>query len=116
MRNYHYYNLLIVLPLAFLVIFFYYPILFILQKAFIQNGSFTFDVFTNIFQQNWQRSVIFFTFKQAILSLFFTLLIGLPITLVFSYYDFPFKDKIRAVLMVPFVLPGISVALGFILF
>ncbi|MDX9870184.1 MAG: iron ABC transporter permease, partial [Candidatus Cloacimonadales bacterium] len=116
MRNYHYYNLLIVLPLAILVIFFYYPILFILQKAFVQNGSFTFDVFTNIFQQNWQRSVIFFTFKQAILSLFFTLLIGLPITLVFSYYDFPFKDKIRAVLMVPFVLPGISVALGFILF
>jgi len=116
MRNYHYYNLLIVLPLAFLVIFFYYPILFIIQKAFYIDGNFSFQAFVNLLQQPWQRYVLAFTVKQAILSLALTVAIGLPISLIFTYYEFPFKKQFKALMMVPFVLPGISVALGFILF
>ena len=101
---------------AFLFIFFYYPILFIIQKAFYIDGNFSFQAFVNLLQQPWQRYVLAFTVKQAILSLALTVAIGLPISLIFTYYEIPFKKQFKALMMVPFVLPGISVALGFILF
>ena len=109
-------RLLLFLPLAFLVLFFYYPLGVILHKAFFPEGHFTLGFLQEIWSQDWQRSVILFTFKQAVFSLLVTLAIGLPITLIFTYYDFPFKRTIKAVSMIPFVLPGITVALGFILF
>ncbi|HOD54069.1 MAG TPA: iron ABC transporter permease [Candidatus Cloacimonadota bacterium] len=109
-------RLLLILPLAFLVVFFYYPLLFILKKAFYSNGIFSFDIIKNVLTQPWQQSVILFTFKQAVYSLFLTILIGLPITFILTNYDFPGKKLIKAICMIPFVLPGITVALGFILF
>jgi thiamine transport system permease protein len=109
-------QLLLILPLAFLVLFFYYPILFILKNAFFSNGDFSFDIIKNVLTHSWQQSVIIFTFKQAILSLLLTICIGLPVTMIFTYYDFPGKKVLKAICMIPFVLPGITVALGFILF
>jgi len=109
-------QLLLILPLAFLVVFFYYPILFILKNAFFSNGDFSFDIIKNVLTHSWQQSVIIFTFKQAILSLLLTICIGLPVTMIFTYYDFPGKKVLKAICMIPFVLPGITVALGFILF
>lgn len=108
--------IILLIQLAFLVIFFYYPLLFIFKTTLYSNASLNIESFVNLLSQSWQRSVIFFTFKQAILSLLLTLIISMPLTLILSKYHFLGKKFLKAVMMIPFVLPGITVALGFILF
>lgn len=107
---------LLLIPLAFLFVFFYYPLIFIFKSTLYSNGSLSFDSFNNILSQSWQRSVIFFTFKQALFSLILTLIIAMPLTIILSKYHFWGKKFLKAIMMIPFVLPGITVALGFILF
>lgn len=109
-------NLLLIIPFSFLIIFFYFPVIYIIQKAFIIEGNFSLNALVSVLSQSWQRHVILFTFKQALYSLLLTLVIGLPISVVFSKYTFYGKKLCKAIMMIPFVLPGITVALGFILF
>ncbi|RKX47614.1 MAG: iron ABC transporter permease, partial [Thermotogae bacterium] len=52
---------------------------------------------------------------QALASTLFTLLLGLPGAYIFAKYDFPGKGILKALLTVPFVMPSIMVALGFII-
>ncbi len=54
-----------------------------------------------------------FSFKQALISAFFTLLLGIPGAWVFSAYQFKGKRTLNAILSVPFMLPTVIVAAGF---
>ena len=60
--------------------------------------------------------MILFTVEQALLSTLLAVLIGLPWAYIFTRYDFPLKNILRSLTIVPFVLPAITVAVGFILF
>jgi len=60
--------------------------------------------------------LIGFTIEQAALSTLASLAIGLPGAYLLTRYTFPGKEAIRSLTAVPFVLPAITVALGFILF
>ncbi len=93
-------------PLLFLGIFFFFPLFKIL--------AFSFNLST-LTISNLQLSfhVLFFTFYQAILSTFLTLLIGLPSAYLFARFDFRGKSLLRALTAVPFMLPTVVVAAGF---
>lgn len=54
-----------------------------------------------------------FTIGQAILSTLLTLITGMPAAFVFSRYDFPGKQLMRILTMLPFILPTVVVAAGF---
>ena len=98
--------LLWLLPLSFLVIFFFFPLSRIL--------ALTFDIST-FKPENLRiaRDVLTFTFYQAILSTLLTLLLGLPSAYLFARYQFPGKSLLRAFTAVPFMLPTVVVAAGF---
>jgi thiamine transport system permease protein len=98
--------LLWLLPLTFLGIAFFYPLFRIL--------ALTFDTST-LTSQNLQLAgrVLFFTFYQAALSTLLTLLLGLPAAYLFARYDFPGKSFLRALTIIPFMLPTVVVAAGF---
>jgi thiamine transport system permease protein len=98
--------LLWLLPLTFLGVAFFYPLSRILLL--------TFDSST-LTGGNLQLAgrVLFFTFYQAVLSTLFTLLLGLPAAYLFARYDFPGKSILRALTIVPFMLPTVVVAAGF---
>ncbi|MBE3582499.1 MAG: iron ABC transporter permease [Limnochordaceae bacterium] len=66
-------------------------------------------------QDPYFRSLIRFTAWQALLSTLLSVLIGLPIAALLSNYTFRGRALLRSLTLVPFVLPPISVALGFIL-
>ena len=51
---------------------------------------------------------------QALASTALTLLVGLPAAYLFARHDFPGKTLLRALSTVPFVMPTIVVAMGFI--
>ncbi len=107
---------LTIIPLLFLIFFFYIPIITIINKALFYNQHFTLQIFKEIFTDTWQVSVILFTIQQSIISLFFTLMIGLPLAYILARYKVKFYQSIKSLISVPFVLPTITVSLGFILF
>ncbi len=93
-------------PLTFLGVFFFYPFFRILAYSFNLSTL----VSTNL---HLAFQVLGFTFYQAILSTFLTLLIGLPSAYLFARFDFRGKSLLRALTAVPFMLPTVVVAAGF---
>jgi thiamine transport system permease protein len=101
--------LLWILPVAFVGIFFYIPLVSILRMgagAALRAGLGAFSARTIL-------SAAGFTFYQAALSTLFTVIVGLPGAYVFARFEFPFKRLLRAFLIVPFILPTVVVAAGF---
>ena len=58
--------------------------------------------------------LIGFTAYQALLSTVASLLLGLPGAYVLTRFSFPGRETIRSLTMLPFVLPSIMVAVGFV--
>ena len=94
------------LPLAFLIVAFFYPLSRILSLSFSLNVLTPENLWTAI-------STLGFTFYQAILSTLLTLVLGLPSAVLFARYDFRGKSLLRAMAAIPFMLPTVVVAAGF---
>lgn len=99
--------LLFLIPLGFLLLFFFYPL------ANIFAGSLSGEAIREFVEQAYLLRVVWFTFWQAALSTFLTLVLGLPAAYLFATYDFPGKATLRALVTVPFVLPTVVVAVSF---
>ncbi len=99
-------------PLAFLGLFFVYPLLSILERGLRSDGSLAspFDILTDPLT----RDVVWFTFWQACASTALTFAVGLPAAYVLGRYSFPGRSLFRTLVIVPFVLPTVVVALAFL--
>jgi thiamine transport system permease protein len=106
-------QLLWLLPIAFLLLFFFYPLSSILGLSFEYSQSGLGSAFAEAFGNPRILSVIAFTFWQALLSLLLTLAVGLPAAWIFARFEFPGKKYLRALSAVPFVLPTLVVAAAF---
>jgi len=93
-------------PLVFLGIFFFFPLSKILSLTF-STSTFTAENLRSAYY------VVCFTFYQALLSTFLTLLLGLPSAVLFARYEFFGKSILRAVTAAPFLLPTVVVAASF---
>lgn len=93
-------------PLSFLIAAFFYPLSRILALTFDPDTLTTQNILL-------ASRVLLFTFYQATLSTFLTLLLGLPSAYLFARYDFRGKSLLRALTAVPFMLPTVVVAAGF---
>jgi thiamine transport system permease protein len=102
------------LPLAFLGLFFFYPLFEILWLSLVNSraaagGS----PFRTLVVDPYYVRVLVFTTGQAALSTLLTLLAAWPATYVFAHYRFRGKTLLRALTTVPFVLPTMVVAAAF---
>ena len=105
--------ILLALPLAFLLIFYFYPLAEIVHVSLTwQDGMSPILLLRRLLTSGHLR-VIGFTLGQALLSTLITLALGLPSAYVFARYDFPAKRLIQALTSVPFVLPTVVVAAAF---
>ena len=95
-------------PLAFLTVFFAWPLVAILARTWEPSAI------ADTLGDASLRHVIWFTFWQAVVSTVLTLLAGLPAAYVVARYDFPGKRVFRAFVTVPFVLPTVVVAAAFL--
>lgn len=98
--------LLWLLPLTFLIIAFFYPLSRILALTFDPRAITSENLLLT-------SNVLLFTFYQAALSTFLTLLLGLPSAYLFARYEFRGKAILRALTAVPFMLPTVVVASSF---
>ncbi len=97
------------IPLVFLLFFFYQPLLAIFRQVFSER-----------FNQGWQffswgqiTQPLLFTFWQAFLSTLLTLLIGLPAAYLFARFEFKGRKWLHTLSLLPFILPTVVVATAF---
>ena len=94
-------------PLAFLALFFFYPLATIVERGL--TGS-PLDVLTD----STTREVVWFTVWQALASTALTIAVALPAAYVLGRYRFRGRSLVSALVVVPFVLPTVVVALAFV--
>ena len=102
--------LLAALPLGFLLLMVVWPLVAVLIRSLADVGIG--DAWA-VLTRSSVLKVLRFTFGQAALSALVTLLIGLPIAHALATYDFAGRSAIRAITVVPFVLPTVVVASAF---
>jgi thiamine transport system permease protein len=105
--------LLYFLPLAFMAIFYFYPLLSILGLGLAPEAKLNVSGFAALVERAYLGRVLWFTVWQALVSTALTLLLGLPAAYVFAHYEFPGKGLLRALTTIPFVMPTVVVAAAF---
>jgi thiamine transport system permease protein len=106
---------LVALPLLFLGAFFYGPLVGLIARGLIGPAGFTLNRLAQIFSDSYLRHVLLFTVEQALLSTLASVALGLPLAYLLTAYDFPGKRIVKSLTIVPFALPAVTVALGFII-
>jgi len=100
-----------------LTFLFIIPLTITLSKAFISTeGTISFGRIFEMMQDPYTQRILRFTIFQAFISTLVSLAIGIPGAYLLVTYSFRGKNIIRAICMIPFVLPSILVVLGFVIF
>lgn len=96
--------------LTFLGVLVVWPLVSVLDRSLADVGL---DRVGDILGRSSTRRVIWFTIWQAAASAVLTLIVGLPIAHALARYRFPGRGLLRALAVVPFVLPTVVVAAAF---
>jgi thiamine transport system permease protein len=104
---------LLALPLAFLGLFFVYPLARIVDLGLRPDGRWSLGVLSDVLGEPSMRGVVGFTVVQAAASTLVTLAIGLPAAYALTRFRFRGRTALRALSLVPFVLPTVVVGLAF---
>ena len=97
-------------PFGFLALFFAYPLATIVDRGLRGEGDTPADVLTD--PVTWD--VVWFTGWQALASTALTIAVALPAAYVLGRYRFRGRAFVSALVVVPFVLPTVVVALAFL--
>ncbi len=100
----------------FLTLGFFRPLWEVLRLGVSGDGGFTLARLKGILSDPYVRHLIRFTLEQALISTVLSFVLGFPLGWLIARYEFRGKEFLRAFTLVPFVLPPITVALGFVLF
>jgi len=97
----------VLVPIVFLGVLVVWPLGTVLTRSLAGVGP---ERLFEILGRRSTRSILWFTLWQAAASATLTLLVGLPIAHVLARYSFRGRAAIRAIAVVPFVLPTVVVA------
>lgn len=100
-------------PLAFLGLFYFYPLSRIFQLSFARSTTGWIASFLQEVASPTVGRVLWFTIWQASLSTALTLMVGLPGAYLLARYQFPGKSLLQALMGIPFVMPTLVVAAAF---
>ena len=105
--------LLIVPPLVFLGVFYFYPLISIFSLGFFPEGVWNLGKIRQLVGSDYYAGVLWFTTWQAALSTLITLILAFPGAYLFAHYDFRGKNLLQTLTTVPFVLPTVVTAAAF---
>ncbi len=106
-------RLAVLLPLAFLAIFFFYPLAIIFARGLAPDGVIDLSAFGKIIGSPFYLDTLWFTLWQASVSTALTVFAALPAAYVFARFTFRGKTLLLALTTIPFVLPTVVVAASF---
>jgi thiamine transport system permease protein len=95
-----------VIPVAFLGLLFAYPVASIVARGLGHRGT---PSIADVVTDSTLRRVAWFTIWQAAASTLLAIAVGLPAAWALARNDFPGRGLMRALLVVPFVLPTVVV-------
>lgn len=100
----------LVVPVVFLLVMFVVPVAAVFRVGLEAGPSQMLEVMGA--GRTWQ--ILGFTVLQAVLSTAATMLVALPAAFVLATFRFPGRGLIRALVLVPFVMPTVVVAAAFL--
>lgn len=100
-------------PLAFLTVFFLWPLASMLERGFHPGDTWDFSAVGEVLSRPRTLRVLTFTVVMAAAGSVLSLLIGLPLAYVLYRLDFPGRALLRALVVMPFVLPTVVVGVMF---
>ena len=126
--------------LGVLFVFFYYPVATVLVESLVVEGVVTLSVFVELLRDPFyfgdlarvfagenpltvtrdflgpdrQLGIIGFTAYQAALSTLVSVALGVPLAYLLARFEFRGRRTLRSLTILPFVLPSIMVAVGFV--
>ena len=98
-------------PVAFLLVFFAWPLAAILERSLLSGGDGT---VLDVLGRESTLEIAWFTLWQATVSTVLTLLAGLPLAWALARFRFRGRSLVEALVLVPFVLPTVVVATAFV--
>lgn len=101
------------LPLAFLAVFFAWPVGALLARGLLGEGTTGLSGFASVLTAPRTAQVAATTLTQAAAGTVVSLALGLPCAWVLYRTRFPGRGLVRAVVTVPFVLPSVVVGVAF---
>jgi thiamine transport system permease protein len=102
------------IPAAFLTLFFVFPLVAIVDRGLRPAGVVDLGPLGRVLGDPDLRGVAWFTAWQAAVSTLLTLAVGVPAAFVLSRFAFRGRRVIRALALVPFVLPTVVVGTAFV--
>lgn len=99
-------------PLAFLAVFFVWPVATIIVRGLRPDGAWDLGVFGRVLGDATTARVLWFTLWQAVVSTVACVLVGLPGAALFARYRFRGRAVLWAALLAPFVLPTVVVGVA----
>jgi len=105
--------LLVLPPLLFLGLFYFYPLLRIFIVSFLPSDLWAPLEPKRLLTSGYYLGRLWFTFWQAAVSTLLTLAIALPGACLFARYDFRGRAALQTLATIPFVLPTVVVASAF---
>jgi thiamine transport system permease protein len=104
----------LLVPLAFLAVFFVYPVASIIGRGLTATGHLDATPVLDVVRDEPLRRIAWFTVWQAAVSTVLTFVVAWPCTYVVARCDFPGRRFVRALVVVPFVMPTVVVAIAFL--
>ena len=101
----------VAVPVAFLAVFFAWPLVAILERSLVVDGSL--ELPSNVLTRT-TLGVAWFTLWQAVVSTALTLVAALPLAWALARFSFRGRSLVEALVLVPFVLPTVVVATAFL--
>ncbi len=101
--------LLALLPLAFLAVFFVLPLAGMLQRGFVVDGSLDLSAVGDVLGRSRTARVLGFTAGISALATLVTLVLGVPTAYALHRLDLPGAGLLRALVVMPFVMPAVVV-------
>jgi thiamine transport system permease protein len=100
-------------PVAFLAVFFLYPVGGMLAEGFWPQGSFDPSAVAEVLNRPRVLRVLWFTLWSASAATVLAVVAGVPVAFALHRLRFPGRDLLRALVVVPFVLPTVVVGVAF---
>ncbi|MBB2923319.1 iron ABC transporter permease [Cellulomonas cellasea] len=101
------------LPLAFLALFFAWPVATLVARGFVADGALDLGGFADVFSRPRTWRILGLTLAQAGVATAVAVLLGVPGAYVLFRCRFPGRGALRAFVSVPFVLPTVVVGVAF---
>ncbi|WP_234042827.1 ABC transporter permease [Actinomyces weissii] len=101
------------LPLAFLGVFFAWPVASLVGRGLLTDGHLDLSGFGEVLTRPRTWRIVRQTLWQATAATTICVLLGVPGALVLYRRRFPGRDLLRALVTVPFVLPSVVVGVAF---